>query len=152
MYADFFFRAGGQEELGFRGFAQPKLQEKFNSVIASLIIGMMWFLWHLPLLLWLPTFEPVQSYEETLMFGIFVVELSFTYTWIYNRTQSILLPMLLHATYNTVQTFLSTNFSHPHPSGWLIAWFSLIIPYSVLGVWLVWRDKSGNNARALASE
>jgi len=145
MFADFFFRAGGQEELGFRGFAVPKLQEKFSPGVTSLIIGVLWFGWHLPLELWLPSIESVQSYEETLMFGLFVIALSFIYTWIYNRTQSILMPMLLHATYNTVQTFLSTGFSHPHPNGWLIAWLALIVPYAVLGVWLVWRDGLGNN-------
>lgn len=89
MFANFFFIAGGQEELGFRGFAQPKLQEKFSPVITSLIIGVLWFFWHLPLLWWMPSFEPVQSYEQTLMLGLFVIGLSFTYTWVYNRTQSI---------------------------------------------------------------
>jgi len=140
MYADFFLRAGGQEELGFRGFAQPKLQEKFSPVITSLIIGVLWFFWHLPLLLWMPSFEPVQSYEQTLMFGFLLIGLSFIYTWVYNRTQSILLPMLLHATFNTMQTILPTNFTHPHSLGWLIAWLSLIVPYATLGIWLVWRD------------
>jgi len=139
MYTNFFFIAGGQEELGFRGFAQPKLQEKFSPVITSLILGVLWFFWHLPLYLWMPG---VPQYGQNLFYGLLeLVSFCFTYTWIYNRTQSILLPMLLHATFNTVQTFLSTSFSHPHPSGFHIAWLSLIVPYAVLGVWLVWRDE-----------
>ena len=141
IFVNNFFRSGGQEELGFRGFAQPKLQEKFSPATTSLIIGVLWFGWHLPLYLWMP---PVQQIEQTLMFWLLVIALCFTYTWIYNRTQSILMPMLLHATFNTVGMFLATNFTHPYPSGWLIAWLSAIVPYFILGVRLVWRDGRKN--------
>lgn len=140
LFINFFFIAGGQEELGFRGFAQPKLQEKFDLFLTSLIIGVLWFFWHLPLYLWVPG---VSQYGQSLLFGLLAqISFCFTFTWVYNRTQSILLPMLLHATINFLHGFVlvSVSGSQSEP----ISWIALIIPYFVLGVWLVWRDGSRN--------
>lgn len=41
--------SGGQEELGWRGFAQPHLETRFDGLTASLLVGALWALWHLPL-------------------------------------------------------------------------------------------------------
>ena len=40
---------GGQEEFGWRGYAQEPLQEKIGVIPASLVIGVIWGIWHLPL-------------------------------------------------------------------------------------------------------
>ena len=140
MFLNFFFRAGGQEELGFRGFAQPKLQEKLNLVVTSLIIGVLWFIWHLPLYLWVPN---VTQHGQSLLFGLLAqISFCFTFTWLYNRTQSILMPMLLHATINFLHSIAVVSVSGSQSE--LIFWTALIVPYFVLGVWLVWRDESKN--------
>ncbi len=41
---------GGQEEFGWRGFALPKLLENYNPLSASIFVGFMWFIWHIPLM------------------------------------------------------------------------------------------------------
>jgi len=141
MFINYFFRAGGQEEPGFRGFAQPKLQEKFSPAITSLIIGVLWFFWHLPLYLWVPD---VPQHGQSLIYGLLAqVGITFTFTWIYNRTQSILIPMLLHATINFLGEFLVVHILNTQ-SEWLIGWISWIVPYFALGVWLIWRYGSRN--------
>jgi membrane protease YdiL (CAAX protease family) len=43
------FLGGGQEEIGWRGFALDRLLSRHNDFIASLILGTIWGLWHLPL-------------------------------------------------------------------------------------------------------
>ena len=85
------------EEPGWRGFALPQLQTKHSPLIASLILAPIWALWHLPLVgneFPLPIVAP---------FVLSVFGGTFMLTWIFNGTRgSVLLPMLFHATINTV--------------------------------------------------
>ena len=85
------------EEPGWRGFALPQLQTKHSPLIASLILAPIWALWHLPLVgneFPLPIVAP---------FVLSVFGGTFMLTWIFNGTGgSVLLPMLFHATLNTV--------------------------------------------------
>jgi uncharacterized protein len=83
---------GGQEEPGWRGFALPVLEQRHTPVVATLILGLGWGVWHIPL------YGPLG----------FVVPLvlTFFYTWLYNRTQSVLLCILLHASFTAAQDHL----------------------------------------------
>ena len=96
---------GGPEEPAWRGFALPRLQERFSPVKATFLLGTIWGLWHLPLLL---VEDNVDHDLAALAFaGMLVWTLAgftayaFTYTYLWNRTHSALLCMLLHASYNT---------------------------------------------------
>ena len=85
------------EEPGWRGFALPQLQKNHSPLIASLILAPLWALWHLPLMgnefPW-----PIVPAFLLSLFGA-----TFLLTWLFNRTNgSVLLPMLFHATVNTV--------------------------------------------------
>jgi membrane protease YdiL (CAAX protease family) len=75
---------GGLEEPGWRGFALPRLQEHHTPVRATLILGLVWGIWHLPLY--------GAAFVGPLLFVFF-------YTWLYNRTGSVLLCILLHASF-----------------------------------------------------
>jgi membrane protease YdiL (CAAX protease family) len=86
------------EEIGWRGYALPRLQTRMSALSASLIIGPIWALWHLPL--WL-TGEPGRTPALYAGFVVSVIALSVILTWVYNSTGgSLLLVVLLHATYN----------------------------------------------------
>ena len=91
--------AGLGEELGWRGFALPRLQDRYNALIASLIIGFFWALWHFPLF-----FQP-DSYQAQMGPVIYLIDgfaLSILFTWVYNSTGgSVLMAALLHGVYNT---------------------------------------------------
>jgi membrane protease YdiL (CAAX protease family) len=96
---------GGPEEPAWRGFAMPRLQEHFSPVKATLVFGPIWGLWHLPLLL---AESNVDHDLATVPFlGMLLWTLAgftayaFTYTYLWNRTQSAFLCMVLHASYNT---------------------------------------------------
>jgi membrane protease YdiL (CAAX protease family) len=128
-------RSGGQEELGFRGFAQPRLREKFGAISTSLIIGVLWFFWHLPLYVWIPG---TSQYGISLVNGvIWQVAVTFLFTWVYDRTGSILMPMLLHASINSVGMIVTAGI--PHPSGALIGELTRIVSYSLIGIVLILR-------------
>ena len=91
------------EELGWRGYALDRLQERYSALVSSLILGVVWSLWHLPLF-----FVP-GSYQASLGFGtlafwlfmIGIVPLNLPFTWIYNNTgRSTLAVILFHAMVN----------------------------------------------------
>lgn len=74
------------EELGWRGYALERLQTRWNALSSSLIIGVVWALWHLPLFFMVGT-----SQHELAMpffsFMIIILATSILYTWIFNNTQ-----------------------------------------------------------------
>lgn len=86
------------EELGWRGYAQPKLQKRFGAGLTGLIIGFVWSLWHLPLFFYYPSATgnlPIEYYIPL------VTLLGVLFAWLYNRTNgSVLLCILLHAGVN----------------------------------------------------
>ncbi len=76
---------GGLEEPGWRGFALPRLQRTHSPVRATLILGLVWGVWHVPI------YGPLGFILPTF--------LAFYYTWLYNRTGSVLLCVGLHASF-----------------------------------------------------
>ena len=92
-----FLFIGLGEEPGWRGFALPHLQKKYSPVIASLVLAPVWALWHLPL------FGNEFPWPIVPPFILSVFGATLLLTWIFNNTNgSVLLPMLCHATVNTV--------------------------------------------------
>jgi membrane protease YdiL (CAAX protease family) len=91
------------EELGWRGYALDRLQSKTNALISSLILGIVWSLWHLPLFFIKDTYQYDLGVGSPAfwLFIIGVVPLSFSFTWIYNNThRSTLAVILFHAMVN----------------------------------------------------
>jgi membrane protease YdiL (CAAX protease family) len=101
----FFLDAGLGEELGWRGFLLPRLQARYSALVSSLIVGIVWGLWHLPLFMLegqSPTYEFGQAYgvvPSLLGYTVFVVvPYAILFTWMYNNTQgSLLLAFVFHA-------------------------------------------------------
>jgi len=80
------------EEIGWRGFALPRLIDKVGPLAASAIIGVVWTLWHVPML----TLQGVHP-ALYLAFVPFLVGGSILFTWIYTHTRgSLLLAVLTH--------------------------------------------------------
>lgn len=71
------------EELGWRGFALPRLLQRWNALAASAILGVIWALWHLPYFL---GFLGVDMGFPFYSFVIFTVSVSILMTWIFNHT------------------------------------------------------------------
>ena len=97
--------AGLGEEPGWRGFALPRLEARYTPVLATALLGLVWAMWHLPLVFVDPRFAhgftslaPQILLAVLTMITIFFY--AFFYTWVYNRTRSVLLCMLLHGSFN----------------------------------------------------
>jgi membrane protease YdiL (CAAX protease family) len=86
------------EELGWRGYALPRLQSRYNILVSSLILGVLWACWHLINIL-----IPGLAHYGTAFpaFLLFVVSQTILFTWLANNTRgSVLIAWLFHAAIN----------------------------------------------------
>lgn len=91
------FRGPLQEEFGWRGYALPRLQTRFTALVSSVILGVIWFGWHIPYYT-LVGDEPIfQSQFIGLAFSHVLITILLT--WVYNNTGgSVLAALLFHTT------------------------------------------------------
>lgn len=100
--ANFFlvFLVGGPlgEEFGWRGHALPALQVRWGWRVASLVLGGVWALWHLPLFYLVGT---AQSHLPMALYALSTIASSVVFAWLFNRTAGSVLPVLvLHTAVN----------------------------------------------------
>jgi len=99
------------EELGWRGYALYRLQRKWNAFVSSLVLGVIWAVWHLPVFFirgsLLSEVVPLWSVQFWVSMGPGILALAVVMTWIYNNTQrSILAAILFHFMVNFTLEFL----------------------------------------------
>ncbi len=103
------------EELGWRGYVLDRLQERWNALTSSIVLGALWALFHFPLFLirdanphytqgvWSPWFW---------QFMIGIIPSAVIYTWIFNNTRrSTLAAILFHFATNLTYLFANTTAS-----------------------------------------
>lgn len=99
------------EEPGWRGFAQTRMQRPYGALRASLIVGFLHAVWHLPVYL-LVVGPPASGPFNLAKFAsniVAVMIVTVLFTWIFNgAAQSILIAVLTHASFNASQAWLGT--------------------------------------------
>ena len=127
------------EEAGWRGFALPRLQAKYNALVSSLILGVIWCCWHIPLF-----FLPGSS-QQGIPFPIYlllVVTLGIYFTWLYNNAQgSLIITVLAHFSFNMSGGFIAGTLGLLPPMVLYIAAGSMLV-LSVVGVVLYYGARS----------
>jgi len=107
------------EEYGWRGFAIKRMLKCTSANVASLIIGLVWALWHFPLFFMLGT----SQYELSvpfLAFSISVIGTSFIYTYLYKQTKAnIFSAIFLHWLYTYVLQVVSSSIIRTSLYNWL---------------------------------
>ena len=124
---------GGQsgEEVGWRGYALPRLAARFGLVGGSVVLGVLWAGWHLPLFFIAGT----NTYGQSIpLYLLQVTALSVAMAWLFTNTGGSLLPvMLMHAAVNNLKDIVpSAELDAADPwalSHSLVAW---------LTVWVLW--------------
>jgi uncharacterized protein len=86
------------EEVGWRGFALPRMQAGWSALKASLILGVIWSIWHIPL--FFLRGNPLQS-TPFILFIISTTMLSVLLAWGFNNTDgSLLITQIMHQSFN----------------------------------------------------
>jgi membrane protease YdiL (CAAX protease family) len=103
-----FLQAGIGEEIGWRGYALPRLVARRSPASASLVIGLVWGVWHLPLFAITGTVQyQLASLQGIILFLAFTILWSVIISWIYIHSNgSLLLAMAQHTATNVASVFL----------------------------------------------
>jgi membrane protease YdiL (CAAX protease family) len=122
---------GGQagEEIGWRGYALPRLADRLGFPVASLLLGVVWAAWHLPLFFMAGADKQGQSF---VIYTIQVTALSVAMAWLYVHTRgSLLLMMLMHSAVNQTKDIVpsaspgAADVFTTHAS--LVAWLTVTL-------------------------
>ena len=147
------FQAG--EEIGWRGYALPRLADRFGLGSASVLLGFIWGVWHLPQFF----IRDGDSYQQS--FPVYVLQvtaMSVAFAWLYARTNgSLLLTMLLHAAINNSKDIVpsgvlgGTNTFGFHASR--ISWIALVLLWGCVVCFLLDMRKQtlGNTSNAITT-
>jgi uncharacterized protein len=114
------------EEVGWRGFALPRLQRRLDALWAALVLGVIWAPWHLPELISDPGQRP------PLQFFVWILAESVILAWLYNSTDgSLPIVIICHAAINTAGRFMLPEFAG---DSYQVVWWFMAGLYMVTAV------------------
>lgn len=137
--------AGGPlfEEGGWRGFALPRLQQRSGPLVGTLILGVLWGLWHLPEFFtpgtsqYVPGIGFIGHLISFVVFDILTIALAVIMTWVFNNTRgSIGLAILLHTSINVASSILLPPL-FPSLAGTLLFPLSLVLVFVVAALLII---------------
>jgi membrane protease YdiL (CAAX protease family) len=100
------FFGGGQEEIGWRGYISPILERKYGIIFGSLMIGIIWAIWHIPL--WFIS-GASQSYMPFGAFVLMATGYSYLFSWIVTLSKNKLLSgLIVHGVANSMMPLFPT--------------------------------------------
>jgi membrane protease YdiL (CAAX protease family) len=110
-FAVFFIAAVG-EEVGWQGYAMDPLQDRWNALTASIVVGIVWAAWHL-----VPFIQMGRTPAWIAWHGTGMVAARILTVWIYNNTgKSVFAAILFHAMYNVATVLLPSYGWHYDPA------------------------------------
>jgi membrane protease YdiL (CAAX protease family) len=107
--------AGFLEEIGWSGFAFPRMRAAMGGARAAIVLGVLWSIWHLPVINWLGTVSPHERYwlPFFLAFALAMTAMRVLIGWLYSNTESVWLTQWMHVS----STGALVVFSAPRVSG-----------------------------------
>jgi len=140
---------GGQEEFGWRGYAQEPLQERLGVLPASIVIGVIWGTWHLPL--WFMAGDLHSAYSF-LAFVAMTTSVSVVYAWLYNSSgKKLVIVMFFHAMNNTAAPllpFLHGIEGKPESAYWIYAAVNVV--FGIVFAYIIVPDHSHHTDAMIA--
>jgi uncharacterized protein len=124
------------EEGGWRGFALPRMESLHGPLLASLILGVLWALWHLPEFL-VPSWTAAMGgggILSIILFTLGAITFTIVITWVFNNTRaSLLLAILVHSSIDTFGGTLAAIF----PAKAVTSPFPYLISFGAVAVVLI---------------
>ena len=134
--------AGLAEEFGWRGFAIPRLQARYNIFLTCLVIGTFHALWHIPLFFIEGTMQHTMAQDAGFIpafpvYAVFVIALSVQLAWLFNNTKgSVLLAAIFHGAINAWNDYIDIYRGH---MGNLYAYTAVMVIVAIVIVLVFWR-------------
>jgi uncharacterized protein len=117
------------EEIGWRGFLVPELFKKMGFTGTALFSGIIWALWHYPVLIGADYNAGTPAWYGLTCFTVMVLALSFIFAWLRLKSGSLWTAALLHASHNLYVQAIFTPLTHKSGStAWFIDEFGLALP------------------------
>jgi len=88
------------EEIGWRGFLVPQLAKNHSYAATSIIVGIIWSLWHYPILLFADYNNGAPAWFSLTCFTVLVISISFAFTWLRLKSGTLWTGAILHASHN----------------------------------------------------
>jgi membrane protease YdiL (CAAX protease family) len=119
------------EEIGWRGFALPRMLGRWNALFSSILLGILWGAWHIPYLWGIKGVSLPWPFST---FLLFIVSISILMTWIFYHTRgSLLIALLFHIWVNNIPGYVTAFLSIKNTNGfnallpWLYAAAALLV-------------------------
>ncbi len=117
------------EEIGWRGFLVPELSKTTSFTVTSLISGMIWSLWHYPILIFSDYNAGTPTWYGLTCFTVMVISISFVFAWMRLKSGSLWTGAILHGSHNLyVQAILTPITRDTGKTKWFIDEFGCILP------------------------
>jgi uncharacterized protein len=118
------------EEPGWRGFALPRLQPLHGPLLGTLILGLLWALWHLPEFL-VPAWAESSGgsgFLDIVKFVLIAISFAIVTTWVFNNTKgSVFMAILVHASIDTFSIPMGVLFSPSDVANSLLLSFGVLV-------------------------
>jgi uncharacterized protein len=122
------------EEIGWRGFLVPELYKTMGYTKTSLLSGLIWAVWHLPILFFADYNLGTPSWYAMICFAILIISISFILTWFRIRSNSLWTAALLHASHNRfIQDVFTPLTRDTGNTNYYIDEFGIVLPVVCIG-------------------
>jgi membrane protease YdiL (CAAX protease family) len=132
------------EEIGWRGFLVPELSKIVSFPMVGVISGLMWAVYHFPVLLFADYNAGTPPWYGLACFTVMVVADSFILAWLTLRSGSLWPAAILHASHNLfIQSILTPLTRDTGPTKYIIDEFGIGLVITItIGAFMVWRKRA----------